>query len=57
MVRNGQKADGILGDFFADEMIVSEACDNHFDWMGCLGLEALFPRKLGSFRLVRSKGR
>ena len=45
MVRNGQKADGILGDFFADEMIVSEACDNHFDWMGCLGYRSIISPK------------
>ena len=45
MVRNGQKADGILGDFFADEMIVSEACENHFDWMGCLGYRSIISPK------------
>ena len=45
LVRNGQKADGILGDFSADEMIVSEACDNHFDWMGCLGYRSIISPK------------
>lgn len=57
LVRNGQKADGILGDFFADEMIFSEACAKitSTGWH-VWGIEALFPKNSAASHWFAAKG-